>query len=209
MSGEVLERVDLDDLFEGWTVAVVMRGMKPGPRADRGEVARHQGELVVRIGPDSFPVPLAALADYWVYRVHPPLPGALGYYTTEDPDHEVIERTSTGWRSIDTVGTPLSDAEVRELGELEHYVRASVLEEVRAERWEFRTLAMDANVEVALLQGDLAQARAALAPARADARRFALAQVNALLRSRWWVWPVRVVFGRRFGAELLEMGEGR
>ncbi|MBB2956810.1 hypothetical protein [Pseudoclavibacter helvolus] len=209
MNGEEFERVDLDTLFEGWTVAVVMRGMKPGPRADRGEVARHQGELVVSIGPDRFPVPLSALADSWIYRVHAPLPAALGYYTTEDPDHEVVERTSTGWRAIDTVGTSLSNAEVREMGELVHYVRASLLEEVRAERWEFRTSVMDANVEIALLQGDLAEARASIAPARADGRRFALIQVRSLLRSRWWLLPVRVALGRRFGAELLETGEGR
>ncbi|WP_394254733.1 hypothetical protein [Pseudoclavibacter helvolus] len=195
MSGDTYVQVDAEDLFEGWTVCVGQYG------ANRSVVERHEGELVLRTldGGARFPVSTAEV--YGLYRVFPPLPTSPGLYVTEDPDMEVIELVAdSGWRATDTEGRQLEVSEVRELGDLVQHVHADVAAKALL-------IAVESMRSQALEQLDRIAAQSAAR--EAEARRAGLAEVRSLLRSRWWLWPVRVVFGRRFGAELLETGEGR
>lgn len=200
MTGPLLVEVDLVDLEEGWRVEVA---------GGRFEVIRSGGFLQLRDEGGS-KWPLSAFVGHGVVRHLRLLPTDLGYYTTEDPDHELVERTSTAWRSTDVVGTPLSDAEVREMGKLEHYVKASDLEPALIDARMYREQAINANAELALAVGELAEARAQIAPSHAAGRAEALAEVWWFLRARglWWR-PVRRALARHFGRALIEMGEGR
>ena len=191
MSGEVFELVDWDELEEGWTVKAA---------GGRFEVARRGGFLRL-VDAQGLTWPLSAFEAYVPTRVLPPLPVELGYYKTDEPDHEVIERTSTGWRAIDTVGTPLSDAQVRDMGDLARYVRWS---EVAQLEQEWRAIVAAQRVS---FDGQIAEARAQVAPAHAAGRAEALAEVWWFLRARgpWWR-PVRRAVAGRFGAALVGGG---
>ncbi|WP_228496605.1 hypothetical protein [Pseudoclavibacter sp. VKM Ac-2888] len=201
MSGPVLERVDLEELFEGWSVVI---GEPPHDvEACALLVVRRRGEMVLR----------AASGDWWpfslfegnsVYRVHAALPDALGYYVTEDPDHEVIERSSKVWRSTNVAGTPLSDAEVREMGALVHHVPASQVAFAEMHARHYQDAAARAETELSVVLAALAEARAEVAPAHAAGRAEALGEVWSFLRARglWWR-PVRRAVARHFGRSLV------
>ncbi|MFC5127441.1 hypothetical protein ACFPRL_30225 [Pseudoclavibacter helvolus] len=148
-------------------------------------------------------IPVSLLEREDLYRVLAALPNALGYYTTEDPDHELIERTSTGWRSTDVDGTPLSPAEVREMGELVHYVRESQLALAEKQARHFRDAAVTNATELSTVLAELAEARAEVAPSHAAGRAEALGEVWSFLRERgpWWR-PVRRALALRFGRSL-------
>lgn len=200
MTGPLLVPVDLVDLEEGWRVEVA---------GGRFEVIRSGGFLQLRDEGGS-KWPLSAIAGHEVVRHLRLLPTDLGYYTTEDPDHELIERTSTAWRATDVVGTPLSDAQVREMGKLEHYVQVRRLEAAHALVDHYRAEASSAFAELAATTGELAEARAQIAPSHAAGRAEALAEVWWLLRARglWWR-PVRRALARHFGKALTTTGERR
>lgn len=197
MTAWEFERVDAEELFEGWRVwAGHLGSSSPEPLT----VERREGELVL-VTESGFAYPVSMVEHMVLYRAHVPLPSAPGLYVTEDPDLEVIELVKdSGWRATDTEGRQLEVAEVRELGELVHHVRSDLAAQTLIQ-------AMD-EMKVAAMAG-IRDAWAQLDAREVQGRRRALAEVNALLRSRWWLLPVRVVFGRRFGAELLETGEGR
>ncbi|MBS3177731.1 MULTISPECIES: hypothetical protein [unclassified Pseudoclavibacter] len=187
--------MDAEDLFEGWTVCIGQYG------ANRSVVERHEGELVLRPLDGDMRFPVDTVQVYGLYRVFPPLPTSPGLYVTEDPDLEVIELVAdSGWRATDTEGRQLEVAEVRELGDLVHHVRSDAAAKALIHAMDEMKVAAMAGIRDAWAQLDAHEARG---------RRRALAEVRSLLRSRWWLWPVRVVFGRRFGAELLETGDGR
>lgn len=199
MSAEEFERVDVEDLFVGWVVVLGNLPHEPGRR--RFEVTRREGELTLVDLSGGLPVPLSVVDEMPIYRVHMALPSWLGYYKTEDPDHEIVERTSSAWRSTDVDGSPLSPAEVREMGDLELLVPHAQVMHV------LRTSHASADTTAQSLRAELAEARRAVPAAHAAGRRAALTDVWVFLRERGPAWLlVRRAVARRFGRALLGGG---